>query len=334
MRTVELQMNHNISILSKPPFPFTDPDNPKSRRSYYLDYLRKSILGNELSKSETGPDSVMVNLTSGLKLNNWNVKVNPSFFSVDRIVGVLSNVYALEWAIQAKRQKRIDKLIAGPNLVVLPLDDNAILCSEQIDIVITPSQWVSNVYCSIAPQLKHKIREWPVGVDTNRWSPNVGMKRSKWIIYDKSINGGKEIVDQVESELVHRGYEYQKINYGNYSPQEYKTTLSSAIAMVIVSASESQGLAQFEAWACDVPTLIWDRGFWVSRDNSIVWKGASSSPYFDESCGDKFIGKNDFSNNLDKFITHLNSFSPRNYILDNFTLEICAQKYITLFFDL
>ncbi|MBA4319038.1 MAG: hypothetical protein C0412_11625 [Flavobacterium sp.] len=329
----KIHMNQKVTILSKPPFPIVATRNPYYRFRYYLDYILHLAKKNTYPIGVNGPNSVIINLSKGLMLNKFEFNVNPTVFSTNSHVGVLSDVNALNWAIRAKELNKIKKLVAGPNLVVLPSENDAIICSDQIDIVITPCKWVSELYISNAPQLKQKIREWPVGVDTNLWSPINGVTRNKWILYDKSNDGGKEIVDLIESELISRGYNYQKIVYGNYSPQNYLSLLRSAVAMIVVSTSESQGLAQLEAWSCNVPILVWDRGFWKSRDGSMEWIGASSSPYLSESCGDRFVGENDFVQKLDEFISQINSYKPRDFILTNFTLEIGAQKYIELFFD-
>jgi hypothetical protein len=324
-------MNQKITLLTNPPFPIVYTSNLRFRLGNYFNYLISTIIKKELPMGKTGPETVLSNLYKGLLLSNFEVFYNPPVFAVSSLVGVLSDINTLDWAIKAKQKNKISKLIAGPNLVILPSDNNSIICSDMIDIVVTPCEWVSKLYCSMDSSLQHKIREWPVGVDSNYWTPSSGNIRNKWIIYDKSNEEDKEIVNHVESHLISKGINYYKIVYGKYKPEDYKNLLDTAVAMIVITASESQGLAQFEAWSCNIPTLIWDRGFWINLDKGIKWKGASSSPYFSELCGEKFSGVNDFINTLDEFIYKLNSYHPRDYILSNFTLEICAKKYTDLF---
>ena len=100
-------------------------------------------------------------------------------------VGVLSNIDALRWAVSAKQQGKIKKLVAGPNLVVLPTDEDSIICSKEIDVILTASSWVTNYWIEMIPDLKGKIYEWPIGVDTNYWEPSRDVKKKHILIFDK-----------------------------------------------------------------------------------------------------------------------------------------------------
>lgn len=280
-----------------------------------------------------GPAVVRINLLKGLDQIDQVYQFDPPSNWISPYVGILSDIEALHWAIEAKREGRITRLVAGPNLVTTPLELNRILCAPEIDVVVTPCRWVSEWYVSLASELEGRVTEWAVGIDTDYWSPDragADGTKKQWLIYDKT-DGGKKELNAVRSELERRGLPYDVIVYGEYSPEYYRRMLRRSIAMVVLSPSESQGLAQFEAWSCDVPTLIWDR-------RRIEWMGmvfdgnsASSSPYLDVKCGMRFRGEDDLSSILEQFIENIGDFTARDYVLQNFSLEKTAQNYIDMF---
>jgi hypothetical protein len=56
----------------------------------------------------------------------------------------------------------------------------------------------------------------------------------------------------------------------------------------------------------------------------------TSVPYWDERCGHRFESAKDFTVSWDLFWENVNAgrYSPRDYILENLTLEKCAQLYL------
>jgi hypothetical protein len=79
--------------------------------------------------------------------------------------------------------------------------------------------------------------------------------------------------------------------------------------------------------------LAWDQGFYLDP-NRFSWGlgdvNATSVPYFDCRCGERFKGIEDFPAQLETFLQRLRAhdFQPRQYILDNLTLESCAGKFV------
>jgi hypothetical protein len=78
--------------------------------------------------------------------------------------------------------------------------------------------------------------------------------------------------------------------------------------MIFLCEHESQGLAYQECLACDVPILAWDQGWWLDP-NRIRWGTpdvpATSVPYFDSRCGEKFKGIEEFETQLERFLERL-----------------------------
>ena len=78
----------------------------------------------------------------------------------------------------------------------------------------------------------------------------------------------------------------------------------------------------------NLPMFVWDVDKWVDRGPEHECP-ASSARYWDERCGEKAYSlpkKEDF----EKFLNNLNNYSPRSFILENFTLKQGAQNLINI----
>ena len=52
--------------------------------------------------------------------------------------------------------------------------------------------------------------------------------------------------------------------------------------------------------------------------------------YWDERCGEYFNKKEDFEKTYNKFISKLETYKPREYILENLTPKKCGERFIEL----
>lgn len=304
---------------------------PISRvRKWYRDLKRAASL-HSLPNTETvrGPAAVRNNLIAGLQTGGYAFKVSPARELMTPWVGVLSDpIGALPWAIQAKRSGKIRKLVAGPNLVLTPDDHNAIITDPAIDIVVTPSRWVSDVYRVYAPELSGRLREWAVGVDEAFWSPVASNPEYDFLILNKII--GEEYAQHLKTIthlLAAKNLKYRILNYGEFTQSEYRVALQAARAMIYIGATESQGVSLFEAWSCNVPTLVRACDIWEYNRFRFP---ASAAPYLTDACGLMFALDN-FQTTLHDFLENAHRFTPREYILANFTLEHSAKKYLAIF---
>jgi glycosyltransferase involved in cell wall biosynthesis len=204
--------------------------------------------------------------------------------------------------------------------------------------LLVPCEWMKTM---CAPQWGDKIRVWPVGVDTERWTSIDGTpKNVDVLLYDK-IRWDKEaqravLINPILSALKKKGWRVAVVRYGFYREEDYRALLRRSKAMVFICEHETQGLAYQEALSCDVPVLAWDsEGFWVDRDyypNRVKFSPVTSVPYWDERCGMKFQNLEQFMTRIDSFMERVGrgEFQPRAYILDHLTLELCAQRYADL----
>jgi hypothetical protein len=55
-------------------------------------------------------------------------------------------------------------------------------------------------------------------------------------------------------------------------------------------------------------------------------------PYFDERCGERFVGTDDFDEKLQLFLCRMGreEFLPHSFIMENLTLQRCAKHFMEL----
>ena len=100
---------------------------------------------------------------------------------------------------------------------------------------------------------------------------------------------------------------------------------------IVLDAHESQGFAIEEALSCDVPLLVWNVSS-MSQEEGINYPDipATSIPYWDKRCGEYFYNQEEFKSIFDEFISKLNTYKPREFILENLSVEKCSEKFKNL----
>lgn len=283
-----------------------------------------------------GPEAVAASLVRGLTALGVAVSVNPRELEAFETVGVLSDLGALQAAIDWRSRSSRRRLIAGPNLVVLPSDAPELMSAAQIDLVVVPSEWVLELYERDMPALRGRVAVWPAGVDTSHWRPpgTPAPPRRRALIYRKPINDQADAldaaVDGAERALRDAGFATERLTYGEFGPRRYLQALHEADVLVFFSPTESQCLAVVEAWAAGIPTLVWARGRMVYRD--MVYD-TSSAPYLSGQTGRAFRTVAELAALLADWDALAPSFAPRRWVLEHMTDEICAARYRELALD-
>jgi len=272
-----------------------------------------------------GPSAVLDSLIRGFDTLDVDYQLNPKTKDISNVVCVISGVDALKWAIKAKKQGKIKKIIAGPNIVITPEDADGILLDETVDLVIVPSQWVKDFYASFKPGFDEKIRVWPAGVKV---CPESKQERKGCLIYRKSVN--EKLFKFVIQYLKSQNIDYKIIKYGKYKKEKYFELLNRTKFAIFLSESESQGLALQEAWVRNLPSLVWNRGYYKNKRINREIFGNISAPYLTKECGIFFKDKNDFENKYNFFINNFSNFRPREYSLENFTDKITSENYLKI----
>lgn len=282
-------------------------------------------IARKILRKYSGPDAVLDSLTRGLTELQVPFRVNPLYVSKSSTVHVLNGIKVLEEMIQKKQSGTIKKLIAGPNLVILPHDNNEILNSKEIDNILVVSQWTHDFYCKNLSEIKEKISIWPAGVRIPRKSPLA--KKSFCIVYKKNVPD--DIFNEVLVQLKKNNIDYVLLNYSNFNQKKYFNLLNEASFMIYLQEVESQGIALQEAWVRDVPTLVWNKESFTYSNGEEVF-GNIAAPFLTEKCGLFFKDKESFENSLDLFIKNIDNFRAKTYCIENLSDKKSAEIYVKI----
>lgn len=274
--------------------------------------------------------AVTNSLLRGLQKLGVDFNFNPSKISdVGSTVVVLTNLDALQEAIQWKQTGRIKKLLSGPNFAITPTHYAKM---QEIDTYLVPSDWIKRAYTEKEPSLQNKVKSWPAGVDENYWNPKVSFKNRSCrniLIYTK-INA-EEFYDSVKNLVKKYRWNPVRITYGQYTHQQYRAALEQAQFAIFLSRSESQGIGLLEAWAMDVPTLVWNPGKSLTYEK-IYFKNTSSCPYLTDQTGKSWKTLQDLEDILLNLASISSTFSARDWLLANMTDTLAAKILLSYIF--
>ena len=227
-------------------------------------------------------------------------------------------------------------ILFGAGIFSHPTDNVDLLkLHPNIKKLLVPGEWMRNMF---EPYYHEKVQSWPVGIDTNKWFKFVKTNKKVLIYYKIRWDHERmnlELFFPIIRFLEDNNIDYDIIRYGFYKPDDLINKLKKSSCVIFLCEHETQGIAYQQILATDTPIFAWDRGgYWQdpSYYPNVKYKDVTSVPYWDKSCGTKFSNFNEFIEKWDSFNTKLKEqyFSPRDYILKNLTLEICAEKYIQI----
>lgn len=281
-----------------------------------------------------GQERVFLNLRAGLDRLAIGYRVN-NYRHARRNPGELACIIGKPFVLDRMEWK--NPILFGASIYSHPLDDPDLLTRLAIKKILVPGDWMRRM-CE--PYWGDAVMSWPVGIDTDLWRPQTVAKDIDVLLYDKVLwNRGEEasaLIEPVRMALREKNRSFVELRYGSYREEEFLDALKRCRAMVFLCEHETQGIAYQQALSSGVPIFAWDRGGpW--RDPSyyphrVVFEPVTSVPYWDERCGMKFLGADDFAKKWDEFWEGVEEgrFAPRNYVLENLTLEKCARRYISI----
>jgi predicted HAD superfamily phosphohydrolase YqeG/glycosyltransferase involved in cell wall biosynthesis len=112
-----------------------------------------------------GPQSVLESLKKGILEIHAAHLCNPWQHQVTPTVGVVAGVDTLRFALEQKRKGFIKTIVAGPNIVVAPTDENNLIKNPLIDKVVIPSEWNKKWWLTFDQLFDSKAVVWASGVD-------------------------------------------------------------------------------------------------------------------------------------------------------------------------
>ncbi|MBF0587850.1 MAG: glycosyltransferase [Magnetococcales bacterium] len=295
-------------------------------------YIRRLIRGPQ---KLGGVDWVFVNLCKGLDQLGIPYEVNLPYedLRADDRIGCLG-----------KGRNCLDgydrpfPILAGIGLMSHPLDWPELFTTHPIVRYLAHCEWARSF---IQPFMPVPCDLWPVGIDTDFWAPPAKQKEKEFdiLIYNKLLWNIPQMtasfLDPIRNELAKRNLRVKELVCGSYTLDQYKEYLQQSRGLLFISAHETQGLALQEGMACDVPVLVWNPGK-MQDPQRFSWNlpdiDSETAPFFDERCGEQFIGGLDFAGQLDRFMEKLDQhqYAPRDYMLENLTLKRCSQHFVDL----
>lgn len=272
--------------------------------------------------------AVTYSLLRGLKNLHTDFNYNPSLEAeVGSVVVVLANMDALKQAIKWRQSGKIQKLLAGPTLVISPLDHNGIVRSPWIDRYIVNSKWTKTAYIEDAPEMIHNLVIWPAGVDPDLWAPSQQCtKMNSVLVYWKT--GPMEFCESVEAILRKYHWDPVRIRYGNYDHATFRQLLDLSAFAVFISRSESQGIALAEAWSMNVPSLAWNPKELTA--NNRKYSECSACPWLTPATGLDWNSFEEFEALLQRMPQNLMSFHPREWVLENMSDTATARILLSI----
>jgi len=301
-----------------------------------------NIISNEFFKSKnrvSGPIKVFRNLIMGLKKIGYPYVINGDLEACNKL-WIYNDPAALKKVGDIGKNV---KILLGPGFYFdrcIKKNIKEILKAKSGQIVcLQPSDWskamLQHFGYSYTP-----VESWPVGIDTDEFFSRPAAEADMVLIYFKQ-RFSREL-DGVTNILGKKRLNYQVIYYGKYSEDNYKNLLKKAKYIIWVGGTESQGIAMQEALSMDVPALVWDVkkvGYWPQspKDIGIFTKEESDydkatvAPYFDDRCGIKFFNADELEEKISFMEDNYKNFKPREYILENLSLEKQAKDFINLY---
>ena len=222
------------------------------------------------------------------------------------------------------------KFILGPHISVFP-DERFLELKHKNLTYITPSEWVKSCFISSEYTQGLNIQVLPFGVDTSRFIPYDQEREDYVFIYFKHRYYRE--LDLILHELNKRNIKIIWIfNYDNkYQESYYYEVIKKCKWGLWLGAHESQGFGLEEALSCNVPLLVWNvRSMNQEAGYNNPDVPATSIPYWSDLCGEYFYDIQEFDKVYNKFISNLENYKPREYILENLSIDVCKKKFLDL----
>ena len=245
----------------------------------------------------SGPRKVIQNLIRSLEDTNTPFAINQEKYE--------NNLF-LHWdphhvqRYQSLRNK--DKLLVGPQFWPFAPESSQL---TEYGKVITPSEWVSDLF------VKHfgiRTLNWPVAIYAPEVEDNI---KTDCLIYYK--NRPEDHLLKVTNFLEQRGISYTGLQYGNYTQEEFRESLSEVKYCVIIDNTESQGIAIQEMMAVNKPLFVWDQTVWDHMGQEYAVP-ATSVPYWSDECGERITSFDQFEETFEIFQSKLNDYTPKDFV--------------------
>ena len=308
-----------------------DPDRWFKYDRYPRKIIRRIIRGRE---RPGGVMMIAINLMRGLDKIDVSYRFNDYAYiskhpeEIACIIGKDGVFFDRQWK---------NPIIFGAGIYSHPIEHTDLFERyPNVKRFLVPGEWMRKMF---EPFYGDKVLAWPTGIDTDYWKPAEDDKAYDFLIYDKirwkHDQEQLALINPVTNTLSQQNKTWHRIRYGSYTHQELIAKLKVSKAVIFLCEHETQGSAYQQILATNTPVLAWDRGgYWQDPyyyPHKVKYQPVSSVPYWDERCGIKFTDAADFEEKLLLFLNNRDTYQPRNYIMENLSLEVCAEKYLQIY---
>jgi len=103
------------------------------------------------------------------------------------------------------------------------------------------------------------------------------------------------------------------VEYGGYDEIGFRNLVNQAKFCFLINGTESQGIAVQEIMSMGVPIIAWDVKEWLDQGEAYRVP-ATSVPFWDDRCGEKFFTVDEMGQTFDKFYARINDYNPKGFV--------------------
>ena len=271
------------------------------------------------SATMNGPHKVVDNLIKSLEQEKIDYAINEEKYE--------HNFLIQYDAIAHEKHSKIEQetTIIGPQVWLFDGYGQFLIENQNYyKKLIAPSQWVKDKFINKFNLPENKIAVWPVGIEE---FDNVREPSYDCLIYFKRRNESE--LSAVKKFLVDRGLSYRMVEYGGYDEVGFRNLVNQAKFCFLINGTESQGIAVQEIMSMGTPIIAWDIKEWLDQGEAYRVP-ATSVPFWDERCGEKFYSIDKLEETFDNFYARINDYDPKAYVKENLSFESSVKTLLDI----
>ena len=271
------------------------------------------------SATMNGPQKVVKNLIKSLEQQKIEYAINEEKYD--------HNFLIQYDAIAHEKHSKIeqDTTIIGPQVWLFDGYGQFLIENQNYyKTLIAPSQWVKDKFINKFNLPEDKVAIWPVGIEEFN---NVREPSYDCLIYFKRRDESE--LSTVKKFLVSRGLSYRMVEYGGYDEIGFRNLVNQAKFCFLINGTESQGIAVQEIMSMGTPIIAWDIKEWLDQGEAYRVP-ATSVPFWDERCGEKFYSIDKLQETFDNFYARINDYDPKAYVKENLSFESSVKTLLDI----
>ena len=271
------------------------------------------------SATMNGPHKVVDNLIKSLEQEKIDYAINEEKYE--------HNFLIQYDAIAHEKHSKIEQetTIIGPQVWLFDGYGQFLIENQNYyKKLIAPSQWVKDKFINKFNLPENKVAVWPVGIEE---FDNIREPSYDCLIYFKRRDESE--LSAVKTFLVSRGLSYRMVEYGGYDEIGFRNLINQAKFCFLINGTESQGIAVQEIMSMGTPIIAWDIKEWLDQGEAYRVP-ATSVPFWDERCGEKFYSIDKLGETFDNFYARINDYDPKAYVKENLSFESSVKTLLDI----